>query len=132
MATLNEDRKTILKLLVALAWADGRVTPEEMEIVDALLDAFEASTEAATEIREWAKTPKTLDDVDVAGLHRSSLILALQHGVLLTYIDGEQSDNERKLIGDLVRKIGFSSSEAAPLLESAEMFAKSLLPELSA
>ena len=40
---LDENRIKLLKLLVALAWADGRVDEEEMEIVEAMLDSFEAS-----------------------------------------------------------------------------------------
>ena len=127
---LTPEKKSILQLLTALAWADGRIDTEEQEVVEALLDAFGADKDEAEEHRAWAKTPRTLDAIDVSGLARSDVQLALQHGVLLTYIDGEQSEAERKLIGDLVVKLGLSRDEAAPLLESANAFAKQLLHAL--
>ena len=127
---LTAEKKSILRLLTALAWADGRVDAEEQEVVEALLDAFGAEPGEAGEIREWARTPRSLDDVDVSGLSRSDVQLALQHGVLLTYIDGEQSESETKMLDTLVAKLGLTPEEAAPLLESANAFAKELLSAL--
>ena len=127
---LSPEKKSILQLLTALAWADGRVDTEEQEVVEALLDAFGAEAGEAEELRAWAKEPRTLDSVDVSGLARTDIQLALQHGVLLTYIDGEQSEAERKLVAALVDKLGLSTEEAAPLLESANAFAKQLLHTL--
>jgi tellurite resistance protein len=127
---LTPEKKSILQLLVALAWADGRVDVEEQEVVEALIDAFGAGTDEAQELRTWAKAPRTLDGIDISGLSRSDMQLALQHGVLLTYIDGEQSEAERKLIDQLVARLGLSPDEAAPLLESAQAFAKQLLSAL--
>ncbi|MCK9460271.1 MAG: TerB family tellurite resistance protein [Proteobacteria bacterium] len=127
---LTPEKKSILQLLTALAWADGRVDTEEQEVVEALLDAFGAEAGEAEELRAWAKEPRTLDSVDLSGLARTDVQLALQHGVLLTYIDGEQSESEKKLIGALVDKLGLSTEEAAPLLESANAFAKQLLHAL--
>jgi tellurite resistance protein len=127
---LTPEKKSILQLLTALAWADGRVDDEEQEVVEALIDAFGADAAEAEELRAWAKTPRTLDGIDVSCLARTDVQLALQHGVLLTYIDGEQSETERKLIDALVVKLGLSREEAAPLLESANAFAKQLLHAL--
>jgi len=127
---LADEKKSTLKLLVALAWADGRVDEEEKEVVEAMLDAFGAEEEEAAELREWATQPRTLDDVDVSSMDKSDLELALQHGVLLTHIDGEQSEKEVELLVDLVDKLGLSKEEAKPIIESANAFAKALLPEL--
>jgi len=127
---LTEAKKNILKLLVALAWADGRVDEEEMEVVEALLDAYGASEEDAELIRAWAGAPRSLDDVDTSGLSISDTELALQHGVLLTYIDGEQTEDEVKLIDAFTDKLGLPRELAKPIIESATTWAKELLPEL--
>ena len=129
---LTEEKKGILKVLVAFAWADGRVAEEEMEIVEALLDAFEAGEDEAGEIREWARTERSLEDVDVSGLTPDDVEIALRHAVLLTYIDGEQSPEEIALVGDFASRLGLSADDAAPILESADAFARDLLPELEA
>lgn len=127
---LTDAKKNVLKLLVAMAWADGKVDEEEIEIVNALLDGFGADDSEGDEIREWAKQPRSLADVDVSDLTVSDTELALQHAVLLTYIDGEQSEKEIELIDKFVDKLGFTKEAAAPILASANAWAKSLLPEL--
>lgn len=127
---LTDEKKNILRLLIALAWADGRVDEEELEVVEALLDAYNASADDAAELRAWAKEPRSLDDVDTAGLSVSDAELALQHGVLLTYIDGEQTAEEVELIDKFIDKLGLPAELAQPILESAANFAKQLLPEL--
>jgi uncharacterized tellurite resistance protein B-like protein len=127
---LSPEKKTILQLLVALAWADGHVDEEEMDIVNALSDAFNTSKEESEEIAQWAKTKRSLDDVNIDNLEQSDKILALQYGVLLTYIDGEQSAGEKEMLNGLIKKFNMKDEEIKPVLDSANAFAKSLLPEL--
>ena len=56
--------------------------------------------------------------------------LALQYGVLLTWIDGEQSADEVTQLDKLISLLGFTREEAQPVLDSASAFAQTLLPEL--
>ena len=127
---LTDEKKGIAKLLVALAWADGRVDAEENEIVEAMLDALGANEEEAEELRAWSRERRTLDDVDVSALERSDLELALRYAVLLTHIDGEQSQEERDLLTQFIAKLGLTTEEATPIIASANEFARDLLPEL--
>ena len=127
---LDDGKKSSLKLLVALAWADGRVDEEEMEVVEAMLDAYGADGDEAQEIRDWAGEKRSLDEVDVSGMDMNDLTAVLQHAVLLTYIDGEQSETEVKLLKDFIAKLGLSMDEAEPILMAAEHFTKQLLHEL--
>ncbi len=127
---LDDGKKCSLKLLVALAWADGRVDKEEMEVVEALLDAYGADDGEVQEIRDWAGEKRSLDDVDISGMDMNDLTSVLQHAVLLTYIDGEQSETEIKLLKDFIAKLGMTMEEAEPILMAAEHFTKQLLPEL--
>jgi uncharacterized membrane protein YebE (DUF533 family) len=126
----GDTKKKLLKLLVALAWADGRVDAEEMEIVKAVVDAFDTDKETEEEVFEWAKTPRTLDDVDVAGLTVDDAELVLFQAVLLTYIDGEQSEKEIGLLNTFIGKLGLEKDRADAVLARATERAKSLLPEL--
>jgi uncharacterized membrane protein YebE (DUF533 family) len=127
---LSEEKKTILHLLIAMAWSDGRVDEEELEVVEALLDAFGADQQQAEEIRDWARTPRSLEDVDVSTLSVSDLELTLQHAVLLSYLDGEQSEKEVELLDRVMDKLGFTREAAAPILEAASERARALLPDL--
>lgn len=124
---MHEQNLAILKGLVSVAWADGRVAEEELEVIEALLDAFEATPSEAAEVREYAKKPKTLDDVPLTDLSHDDRRVLLQHAVLLTYIDGEQHETEKKLLEGLCERLRIPSLEAKGIIESASERAKHFL-----
>lgn len=124
---MQEHQEAMVKSLVAVAWADGRMDGEETEVIEALLSTFEIEGEDAEAIRSFAKEPKGLDDVPLTDLSASDRRLLLQHAVILTYIDGEQSDDEKKLIEDLVQRLHLPDAEAKVLLEASEQRARRLL-----
>jgi tellurite resistance protein len=124
---MQDYQEAMLKSLVAVAWADGRVDTEEHEVIEALLDSFEIKGDAAESIREYAKTPRTLDDVPLSELSASDRRVLLQHAVILSYIDGEQSDTEKTVIAQLVERLRIPGEEAAELLSSADERARRLM-----
>ena len=124
---MQEHQEAMVKSLVAVAWADGRMDGEETEVIEALLSTFEIEGEDADAIREFAKQPKGLDDVPLTDLSASDRRLLLQHAVILTYIDGEQSAEEKQLLEDLVSRLHLPDAEAKVLLEAAEERAQNLL-----
>lgn len=128
---LTEEKKSILQLLIALAWADGKVDEEERALVKALMEAFGSSEDEAEEIGQWASEKRSLADVNISSLSKSDLELALQYGVLLSYVDGEQTSDEQQMLNEFVARLGLSDDEAKPLMESASAYAKQLLPELA-
>ena len=124
---MQEHQEAMVKSLVAVAWADGRMDGEETEVIEALVSAFEIGKEDADAIRAFAKEPKTLDDVPLTDLSASDRRLLLQHAVILTYIDGEQSATEKEVIAELVEKLRIPETEAKVLLDASEQRAKRLL-----
>ena len=124
---MQEHQEAMVKSLVAVAWADGRLDGEESEVIEALIDAFEIGDDDAKNIRAYAKDPRKLDDVPLTDLSAADRRLLLQHAVILTYIDGEQSDTEREVIGQLVDRLRIPPAEAKVLLEASEERAKNLL-----
>ena len=124
---MHEEDKAILKSLVSVAWADGRVTSEETEIIEAILQAFEANPEDAAEMRAYAKTHRTLADIPLTDLSADDRRLLVQHAVLLTFIDGAQSPEEKTLLAQLCEKLRIPPAEATSLLFAAENRAKRFL-----
>jgi tellurite resistance protein len=121
---MHEQDRAILKSLVSVAWADGRVSREETELIEALLESFEASPEEAAEIRAYAKEPRSLADIPVSELSSDDRRILLQHAVLVTYIDGKQSPEEKALLAELCDKLRIPADEAKGLLGAAEGRAK--------
>lgn len=124
---MQDYQEAMLKSLVAVAWADGRVDGEESEVIEALLDSFEIQGEDRETIREYAKTPRSLDDVPLTDLSASDRRALLQHAVILTYIDGQQTEKEKEVVGQLVEKLRIPTDEAATLLASADERARRLI-----
>jgi len=102
---MHEQDSAILKSLVSVAWADGRVSSEETELIEALLQAFQVSPQEAADLREYAKTPRALADIPLGDLSADDRRLLLQHAVLITFIDGRQSPEEKMLLRDLCAQL---------------------------
>ncbi len=117
---MTPTEKTILKSLVAVAWADGQLKEPETGVLDALIWAFDANEADAAEIREFASKKRTFkDDIPVDGLSPEERRILLAHAALLTHADGKQTGAEKKLLKDLVGLLGFSDDEARPILDGA-------------
>lgn len=124
---MKDYQDAMLKSLVAIAWADGHFADEEAEVIEALVSTFELGDEDAAKVREYAKTKRTLDDVPVTDLSAEDRRLLLQHAVILSYIDGGQSETELEVIDELVDKLKIPEKEADELIAAANTRAKRLL-----
>ncbi len=124
---MHEQDKAILKSLVSVAWADAKVTSEESQLLDGLLEAFEASPEEAEEFRAYARSPRTLDDIPLTDMSAEDRRALLQHAVLLTFVDGHQSAEEVQLLATLCERLRIPRDEGSALLSAAEVRAKRLL-----
>ena len=124
---MEDYQEAMLKSLVAVAWADGRVDGEESEVIEALLSSFEVKGEDADMIRTYAKEHRSIDDVPLTELSAADRRTLLQHAVILTYIDGEQSEKEKQVLGELVAKLKIPADEAKDLLAAADERARRLI-----
>ncbi len=127
---MHEQNLAIVKGLVSVAWADGKVKKEEMEVIDGLLSAYRASRTDAAEVRAFAREPKSLDDIPLTDLSASDRRVLLHHAVLITFVDGEQSESERAVLKELIERLRIEHTEADQILAAAEAHAKTLLPLL--
>lgn len=124
---MKDHQDAMLRSLVAIAWADGHFAAEEGEIIEALISTFELGEEDAAKVRKYAKTPRTLDDVPVTELSPDDRRLLLQHAVILSYIDGGQSEVELDVIDELVDRLNIPEKEADDLIAAANQRAKRLM-----
>lgn len=119
----------IVRGLVAVAWADGKVSPQEQEIVEALLDAYKATPSELAEVRAFAASPRTLADIELAAMSMDDRRVLLQHAVLLTFVDGEQQAKEKELLEQLVADLNLSPLDAERVVASAEQRVRAMLGE---
>jgi len=113
--------KTIVKSLVAVAWADGSLAEPESGMIDSLLWAFGASDEDESEIREFAKKKRTIKgDIVAKALDQPGRELLFSHAALLTHADGKQTPAEAKLLKSLAEHLEFSDADAARVIATAK------------
>jgi tellurite resistance protein len=116
----------IVKGLVSVAWADGRVTVEEHEVIDALLEAYRATPSERLEVLSFAKEPRTVRDVPIHDLSYDDRRVLLQHAGLISWIDGEHHEKEAEVLAELAAELRIPGGEAKMLLDEAERRAKEL------
>jgi len=118
---MTPGEKNIVRSLVAVAWADGRLESGEASVIEGLLTGFDASEAEERELLEYARTRRTLEaDVPVAALSRDERELLLANAALLTHADGEQSQAETEVLARLIEILGFSDAEAHAILAEAD------------
>jgi len=117
---MTPEKTAIIKSLIAFAWADGRVTPEEEDIVDALLVAVEATPEEKAELHEYAKVKRDLDDIPVAGLSGDQREVLLTNAAILVRADGEESASESSLLRVLGAKLELTDEQFSRIVAASE------------
>jgi tellurite resistance protein len=124
---MHEQDIAIVRALVPIAWADDEFAKPEQEMLDALLEAYQATDLEKKTVREFASTKKTLDDIELQELSAEDRRVLLTHAVLLTFCDGEQSAAEQKLLQALAEKLRIPQAEAQATMDAAAERAKKLL-----
>jgi tellurite resistance protein len=118
---MTPSEKNIVKCLVAVAWADGKVAAPEAGVIEGMLCGFDATEDEEREILQYAKQKRTLtDDAPIKELSAEDRELLLANAALLTHADGEQSDAEQALLQKLIGMLGLSEDEAKEILDSVQ------------
>ncbi len=124
---MHEQDMAIVKALVPVAWADGVFADTEKQMIDALLDAYEATDSEKDAIHAYAKDKRSIDDIDVQDLSAADRRVVLNHAVLLTFADGDQSNDELEFLGKMADKLRIPEGEAKQLIAAGGERAKKFL-----
>jgi uncharacterized membrane protein YebE (DUF533 family) len=111
--------KNILKSLVAVAWADGRMESAETSVIEGLLSGFAATDEEEQEILENAETRRTLEeDIPVGDLSDEDRELLFANAALLVQADGKETLSERRVLIQLGLLLGLEQAVVNDIVES--------------
>jgi uncharacterized tellurite resistance protein B-like protein len=124
---MHDQDLAIVKALVSVAWADGVFAERERAMLDALLDAYGASAEDRAAIHSYAEHRRSLEDINVQDLSADDRRILLQHAVVLTFADGDQSPEELDLLTALASRLRIPEPEAKALLDAGAARAKKSL-----
>ncbi len=118
---MTPSEKNIVKSLIAVAWADGRVEDSETSVVEGMLAGFDATDEEEAELIEYAKTPRSLDhDIPLDQLDREDRELLLSNAALLTLADGKRTIEEARALSHLVYVLDLGEQESRKIISDAQ------------
>ncbi len=121
---MREEELAIVKGLVAVAWADGKFETKETEMIDAVLDAFDAGGEEKAAVKEYAKTKRDLTHIELQELSAEDRRQLLAHAVVLSFVDGDQAAEELQFLTELAKTLRIPDAEAKALMEASTLRAK--------
>jgi uncharacterized tellurite resistance protein B-like protein len=124
---MHEQDLAIVKALVSVAWADGVFADREREMLQALLDAYNAQPDERSAIEAYAAERRTLDDINPQDLSAEDRRTLLAHAVLLAYADGDLSKEEAEILAALSAKLRIPEPEAKALFAASTDRAKKAL-----
>jgi uncharacterized membrane protein YebE (DUF533 family) len=117
---MTPSEKSVVKSLIAVAWADGQVQGSELGVIEGLLCSFDATADEEVEILGYARVPRTLtQDIPVEQFSDEERELLLTNAALLTLADRTRSPQEIRVLGELAELLGFESDEAQSLIAEA-------------
>jgi uncharacterized tellurite resistance protein B-like protein len=117
---MTPSEKKVVKSLVAVAWADGKVEQPETHVIEGLLAGFDATEDEEKEILEYSRERRTLNDIPLSDLNEEERDMLLANAALLTHADGEQSSEEKQLLDKLIALLEIEPAEADKILESVK------------
>jgi len=115
---MTEGEKDIVKSLIAVAWADGKMEELEASVVEGLLVGFDASAEEEAELVLYAKTPRSLSqDLALDRLGPEDRELLFANAALLTLADGARSESETQVLSELAERLGLGPERARNIVD---------------
>lgn len=124
---MHDQNVAILKGLVAVAWADGDFADSEQQALDGLLAAFGATDDEAKDLRDYAKTPRKMEDIPLKELSSDDRRMLFSHAVLLTWVDGTQHVKEKEFLDNLAKHLRLTEVERTTIETSSSDRAKKYL-----
>jgi tellurite resistance protein len=118
---VSPSEKNIVKSLIAVAWADGRMEASETRVIEGLLSGFDATPDEEKELLDYARTRRTLeDDIPLDELGPEDRELLFSNAALLIHADGSEAASERWVLARLGEILSLSAPVMAEILGSVQ------------
>ena len=115
---MTPQEKTIVKLLIAVAWADGEMKAPEEGVIEGLLGGFDASPQEEADLVAWSKSPRALRDVPVGDLSADDRETLMRNAALLVCADAEESEREKDVLAHLASILDIGDRERTEIVTS--------------
>ncbi len=114
-----------LRLLIAMAWADGRLDDKEKAGVRGAADVLNLSKDFRAKLDEALAKSLPFDQILLEGLSPRDRSFAYVAAVWMSGVDEDVDDKEKALLDRLAKELGFSPEHRAELEAIAKDLPKS-------
>ncbi|MBS2016021.1 MAG: TerB family tellurite resistance protein [Deltaproteobacteria bacterium] len=108
-----------LALLVAMAWADGRLDDTEKAGVRAASEVFNLTKELRDRLDQILQSPMPVDELLVENLSARDKAFAFVAAVWLSGVDSDVDEKEQKLLDQAASLFGFDDGRKKELTQIA-------------
>lgn len=124
-ALTNSQKIGLVELLIALAWADGRLAAEERRMIDQQIGLADLSPADKRRLEALLERRPSLEELELGPTSPDARRFFLEQGVLLTLVDDDLSPAEQALLEEVARRLGGTSEELeATILEVVAFYEK--------
>ena len=116
--SMTDQDFTLLKTLVALAWADGSLAEGELEWIEKVMDQLQVPTEQRQEMLKGAPPLPSEGELQEALPEGEDRETFLRFLLSVSLEDGETSVEELDLLKDLSHKLGVSGDALEEMRQS--------------
>lgn len=108
----QREKGELFEVLAEVAWADGRLAPQEQRLIEQLLGLANLDPASAQRVRERLGAPPLPVQAHVRHrLDRSTRRFVLEQAILLTLVDEEQHEDELAALSAIATRLGGSPRE---------------------
>ena len=115
---MTEQDYTLLRTLVALAWADGSLAAGELEWIEKVMEQLQVPAEQRTQLLASAPPLPTESELQVALPEGDDRETFLRFLLSVSLEDGETTLDELNLLKDLSHKLGVSGDALEEMRQS--------------
>jgi uncharacterized tellurite resistance protein B-like protein len=115
---------SLIQVLTAVAWADGRVSPEERRLVEhhvALADLPAKTTKRLLEGIRGVE-PKVPEALELEPLEPTARRFVLEQGILLSLVDDDLDEAEQALLERVAERLGATPLELEQVMVEVSAF----------
>jgi tellurite resistance protein len=109
-----------LGLLVAMAWADGRLDDDEKAGVRGAAQVFNLSKDSRDRIDSLLANAPAVEDAKVDKLSARDRAFAFVAAAWMAHVDGKLDPAEEKMLGEIGSKLDLGDARQKQLIETAK------------
>jgi tellurite resistance protein len=107
----RQEKLDLVRIMIALAWVDGVITPEERQLITQQIEWAGLEPSAVLELELRLQRSFSLGELSLSPMDKGARQFVLEQAVLVTLVDDDQADSELAALEELATRLGGNRRE---------------------